>query len=193
MNTPVSQTIERETFSPLDEYYARTVVVPMGRPDTAAEMLRIAGEMVHPVHGLVIALVVSLGDSEQTAKVSSHVQDVIDEFRNTDAGHRVELVTEISVSISRGILDIARERNADVILLGVQRPTQGSVKLGTVVENVIATAPCGVLIYRSAVRAYFDRVVVPVDGSLPSTIAMKLAVSIALQHDIPAAADERSV
>lgn len=168
-----------------DEYYARTVVVPMGRPDTAAEMLRIAGEMVHPVHGLVIALVVSLGDAEQTNKVSDQVNDVIEEFRSTDAGHRVELVTEMSVSVSRGILDVARERNADVILLGFQRPTQGSVKLGTVVENVIATAPCGVLIYRSAVSSYFDRVVVPIDGSLPSVIALKLGVSFALQHDFP--------
>lgn len=157
----------------------------MGRPDTAAEMLRIAGEMVHPEHGLVIALVISLGDAEQTNRVSDQVNQVIEDFRNTDAGRRVELVTEISVSISRGILDVARERNTDVILLGVQRPTQGSVKLGTVVENVIATAPCGVLIYRSAVFSHFERVVVPIDGSLPSVIAMKLGVSFALQHTIP--------
>ena len=157
----------------------------MGRPDTAAEMLRIAGEMVHPVDGLVIALVISLGDAEQTKRVSDQVDQVVEDFRNTDAGHRVELLTEISVSISRGILDVARERNADVILLGVQRPTQGRVKLGTVVENVIAAAPCGVLIYRSAVSPRFDRVVVPVDGGLPSVIAMKLGVSFALQHSIP--------
>ena len=65
------------------------------------------------------------------------------------------------------------------------RRRRGQVKLGTVVENVIATAPCGVLIYRSAARPYFRRVVVPVDGSLPSTVAMKLGVSFALQHDIP--------
>jgi len=181
----ISQTLDPETFSPHDEYYAGTVVVPMGRPDTAAEMLRIAGEMVHPVHGLVIALVISLGDAEQANRVSNQVNQVIEDFRITDAGHRVELVTEIAVSISRGILDVARERNADVILLGVQRPTQGSVKLGTVVENVIAAAPCGVLIYRSAVSPHFDRVVVPVDGSLPSVIAMKLGVSFALQHTIP--------
>ena len=157
----------------------------MGRPDTAAEMLRIAGEMVHPVDGLVIALVISLGDAEQTNRVSDQVNQVVEDFRNTDAGHRVELVTEISVSISRGILDVARERNTDVILLGVQRPTQGRVKLGTVVENVIAAAPCGVLIYRSALSPRFDRVVVPVDGGLPSVVAMKLGVSFALQHTIP--------
>ena len=148
-------------------------------------MLRIAGQMVHPVDGLVIALVISLGDAEQTVTVSDHANQVIEDFRNTDAGHQVELVTEIAVSISRGILDVARERNADVVLLGVQRPTQGSVKLGTVVENVIATAPCGVLIYRSAASPQFDRVIVPIDGSLPSVIAMRLGVSFALQHTIP--------
>lgn len=185
MNLSISQTVELESLAAPEEYYARTVVVPMGRPDTAAEMLRIAGQMVHPVHGLVIALVISLGDAEQTKRVSDQVNQVVEDFRNAVSGRRVELVTEMAVSVSRGILDVARERNADVILLGVQRPTQGRVKLGTVVENVIATAPCGVLIYRSAVSPRYDRVVVPIDGSLPSVIAMKLGASIATQHAIP--------
>ncbi|MYE26963.1 MAG: TIGR00341 family protein [Chloroflexi bacterium] len=185
MKFHITQTLDLDSPQTLEEYYAKTVVVPMGRPDTAAEMLRIAGEMVHPAEGLVIALVISLGDAEQTNRFSDQIQDVIEAFRNTDAGHKVDVVTEMAVSVSRGILDVARERNADVILLGVQRSTQGSVKLGTVVENVIATAPCGVLIYRSAESSYFDRVVVPIDGTLPSAIAMKLAVSFALQHDVP--------
>ena len=184
MKFHISQTIGEDSLAPQEESYAETVVVPMGRPDTAAEMLRIAGEMVHPSQGLVIALVISLGDAEQTYRLSDQIQDVIETFRYTDAGHKVEVVTEIAVSVSRGILDVARERNADVILLGVQRSTQGSVKLGNVVENVIATAPCGVLIYRSSPSSHFDRVVVPIDGTLPSVIAMKLAVSFALQHNI---------
>ncbi len=185
MKFHITQTVGEDSLRPQEDYYAKTVVVPMGRPDTAAEMLRIAGEMVHPSQGLVIALVISLGDAEQTNRLSDQIQDVIDAFRNTDAGHKVEVVTEIAASVSRGILDVARERNADVILLGVQRSTQGSVKLGTVVENVIATAPCGVLVYRNALDNHFDRVVVPIDGALPSVIAMKLGVSFALQHAIP--------
>ena len=184
MKFHISQAVSEDSLAPHEDYYAKTVVVPMGRPDTAAEMLRIAGEMVHPSQGLVMALVISLGDAEQTNRFSNQIQDVIEAFRNTDAGHKVEVVTEIAVSVSRGILDVARERNADVILLGVQRSTQGSVKLGTVVENVIATAPCGILIYRSAVSNCFDRVVIPIDGTLPSVIAMKLGVSFALQHNI---------
>lgn len=185
MKFHITQTFDQDSVLAHEEYYAKTVVVPMGRPDTAAEMLSIAGEMVHPAEGLVIALVISLGDAEQTNRFSDQIQDVIETFRNTDAGHKVEVVTEMAVSVSRGILDVARERNADVILLGVQRSTQGKVRLGTVVENVIATAPCGVLVYRSAVSPYFDRVVVPIDGTLPSAIAMKLGVSFALQHAIP--------
>ena len=143
-------------------------------------MLRLAGEMVHPADGLMIALVISLGDAELTNKVSSQVSSVIEEFRKTDRGHQVEMVTEISVSISRGILDVDRERNADLIILGMRRSTQRQVKLGTVVKNVIATAPCGPLIYRSAASPEFARVVIPVDGSLPSTAAVKLGLSLAL-------------
>lgn len=171
---------------PDEDYYAQIVVVPVGRPDTAVEMLRLATELVHPEHGLVIALVVSLGDVEQANKVSTQLRRTIEEWDDMKGGPLVEVVTEIAVSVSRGILDVARERNADVIILGVQRSAPGEVKLGTVVENVIATAPCGVLIYRSAATTVFGRVVIPVDGSLSSTIAVKLGLSLAQQHDIPA-------
>lgn len=170
---------------PEEDYYSRTVVVPLGRPDTAVEMLNLAGEIAHPSEGLVIALVVSLGDIEEASKISAGLSQVIEDFRNADRGHRVELVTEMAVSVSRGILDVARERNADVIILGVQRSIQQQVKLGTVVENVIATAPCGVMIYRSSLSPSFSRVVIPIDGSLAATAATKLGHSIALQHEIP--------
>ncbi len=174
-----------ETPLPVHNYYARTAVVPLGRPDTAVNMLRIAGEIVHPGEGLVIALVISLGNVEHTATVSDELQEIIDEFSHTGGERRVELVTEMADSVSRGILDIARERGSDVIILGVQQSTQGQVKLGTVVENVIATAPCGVLIYRQSHSPGYDQVVVPVDGRLAAAHAVRLGVSLAIQHSIP--------
>ena len=149
-------------------------------------MLRLAAELVHPENGLVIALVVSLGDAEQANRVSTELRQTIEEWDDLESGTLVEVVTEIAVSISRGILDVARERSANVIILGVQESLQHRVRLGTVVENVIATAPCGVLIYRSASTPTFKRVVIPVDGSLESTIAVKLGLALAQQRDIPA-------
>ena len=166
-------------------YYARTAVVPLGRPDTAVDMLRIAGEIVHPSEGLVIALVISLGNVEQTATVSDELQAIIQEFSHAGSEQRVELVTEMAESVSRGILDVARERGSDVIILGVQRWDQGQVKLGTVVENVIAAAPCGVLIYRQSHSPSYDQVVVPVDGRLAAANAVRLGISLAIQHSIP--------
>lgn len=174
---------EHEIILPKDNYYAKTVLIPIGRPDTAAQMLQLAGELVHPTEGLVIALVVALGDTELANKVTEEVQEVIENFRNAGEGHNVELVTEVAVSISRGILDVARERNTDVIILGVNQAIRRQVKLGTVVENVIAAAPCGVLIYRSSNSPSFNRIVIPVDGTAQSTIAMKLGVSLALQNN----------
>jgi uncharacterized hydrophobic protein (TIGR00271 family) len=171
-----------EIVLPEDNYYAKTVLIPIGRPDTAAQMLELAGELVHPTEGLVIALVVALGDTELANKVTEEVEEVIENFRNAGEGHNVELVTEVAVSISRGILDVARERNTDVIILGVNQSARRQVKLGTVVENVITAAPCGVLIYRSATSPTFNRVVIPVDGTVQSTTAMKLGVSLALQN-----------
>ncbi len=167
---------------PQDHYYAKTVVVPIGRPDTASQMLELAGEMVHPSEGLVIALVIAMGDAEAANKVTDDVHQVIEDFRSAGEGHNVELVTEIAVSISRGILDVARERNADVIILGVQQWTRRQVKLGTIVENVIATAPCGVLVYRRSDSPSFSRVVIPTDGTIQSTTAMRLGISLAIQH-----------
>lgn len=167
---------------PEDNYYAKTVLVPIGRPDTATQMLELAGSLVHPTDGLVIALVVALGDTELANKVTDEVEQTIENFRSAGEGHHVEMVTEIAVSISRGILDVARERGVDVIMLGVQQSARRQVKLGTVVENVIGSAPCGVLIYRASTSPNFNRVVIPVDGTVQSTIAMKLGVSLALQH-----------
>lgn len=171
-----------QTPMPQEHYYAKTVVVPIGRPDTAARMLELAGEMVHPQNGLVIALVIAMGDTETANKVTDDVHQVIENFRSAGEGHNVELVTEIAVSVSRGILDVARERNADVIILGVKQSTRRQVKLGTVVENVIAAAPCGVLVYRQSDSPSFNRVVIPIDGTIQSATAMKLGVSLALQH-----------
>lgn len=181
--TEKSESVEvQQAPMPQNNYYAKTVLVPIGRPDTASQMLELAGELVHPTNGLVIALVVALGDSELANKLTDEVQETIENFRSDGEGHNVELVTHVAVSISRGILDVARERHTDVIILGVQQSARRQVKLGTVVENVISTAPCGVLIFRTSTSPNFNRVVIPVDGTVQSTIAMKLGVSLALQH-----------
>ena len=163
--------------------YARVVLVPVSNPATAPHLLELATTLVHPEEGRVIALIVSLGDAEAEAKSIETLEPICQQLQEDD--HPVELMTEIATSISRGILDAAREETADLLILGLQQPTRGEVVMGTIVESVIETAPCDVLIYRGAQNADFNRVVVPVDGSLSARVAVRLGVMVAAGYDRP--------
>ncbi len=161
--------------------FANTVLVPVANPDTAPALLEIALALANPDGGKVIALIVSLGAAEDAEKQIAVIEPIINSL--IEQGYPVELLTVIATSISRGILDTAREIGADLLVLGLKEPSQGHVQLGTVVENVIETAPCDVMVYRAARDPRFERIVVPMDGSMPASIAVNMASLLAVSYD----------
>ncbi|MEL6151340.1 MAG: universal stress protein, partial [Chloroflexota bacterium] len=102
--------------------------------------------------------------------------------RDKDLPYTLEFVTRTANAIARGILDQARENGAELILVGVQQPKRGEVALGTVVQAVLSAAPCDVLVYRYSESPYFDRIVVPVDGTPPSRMAVRMGIIVANAH-----------
>ena len=160
----------------------KTIIVPVARPDSAIQMLKLAHAMINVEKGRIIALTIALSDSEQIHTVNKEITPVIEELQEQDLP--VELLTEISTSISRGILDAIREHNADILIMGVNQPDRQQVKLGTVVENVIQTAPCDVVIYRLSQFSNIGRVIVPIDGDSHDTVALQLGVSLAKNLDV---------
>lgn len=158
---------------------ARLVVVPVARPDTAQHMLEIATSLIDREEGQVVALMVALGDTEKASRTSDALTPVIESFQRE--GYHVELVTEIATSVSRGILDAARERGADMIVLGVEKSDHHEVRLGKIVENVLQAAHCDVLIYRLSDSPAFDRIVVPIDGSQQAAVALHTGVMLSRQ------------
>ncbi|MCB9450124.1 MAG: TIGR00341 family protein [Anaerolineaceae bacterium] len=163
--------------------YAKVVLVPVANPATAPHMLHLGSIMAHPANGRVIALIVSLGDPESLAKSASQLEPIVAEFQ--EAGHPVELVTEVATSIARGILDVARDTMADLVILGIMKPTRGQAAMGTIAEGVIATAPCDVLVYRHATKTEFSRIIVPVDGTLVSRVAARTGILLANGYGKP--------
>lgn len=159
----------------------RVVLVPVANPRTAPTLLRLASELADPQEGKIIALTVSLGDVEAEAKSIEALEPIVKDFQ--EQGYTCVLETEIATSISRGILDAAREHAADLLIIGLQHPTRGQVALGTVAESVIETAPCDVLIYRAAQNVDFRRVVVPVDGTLAAKVATRTGLQIAQRRN----------
>lgn len=166
-----------ENKRPRPQFFKR-ILVPIARPDTAAQMLELATALIDPEDGIVIALTVGINDEgEKTAERMEAIEPIIAEFEH------VELVTQIASSITRGILDGAREQGADALIMGVHRSDRREVELGVVVENIIQAAPCNVLIYRTGLHNNFERVVVPLDNNSMTGMALHLGTLLAVSQD----------
>ena len=167
--------------------YAHRILVPVSNPETAPKFLRLAASLSHPEDGKVIALKVSVGDTETEAQSTKELKPIVDEMK--EEGHNIDLVTTRAVSPARGILDEVRELNADLLILGVQRPKRGEVVIGTVAENVARTAPCDVLIYRAGEGTFdYKRVAVWANGSEAAQVAASVSLLIANARDVKAEA-----
>jgi uncharacterized hydrophobic protein (TIGR00271 family) len=79
-------------------------------------------------------------------------------------------------TVARGILDVVRESGAELILLGVQQHGKGEVRVGVVAQSVMSAAPCDVLVYRYSTSPEFNRILVPVDGSPASRMAVRMGI-----------------
>ncbi|MFW5748148.1 MAG: TIGR00341 family protein [Chloroflexota bacterium] len=158
--------------------YADVVVVPVANPSTAADLLHVAGSLVDPENGKIVAVSVSLGDAEKQAGITDDMKAVIDNVKAE--GLNIELKTVVSTSVSRGILDQVRETGADLLLIGIKQSQRGRIELGTVVENVMETAPCDVLIYRWAKQPDYQRIVIPIDRVPEARVALRIGMRLAM-------------
>jgi Kef-type K+ transport system membrane component KefB/nucleotide-binding universal stress UspA family protein len=115
-------------------------------------------------------------------RAPGNVSDQIEAIRALAHGKSLELAQASGPGIARAICDEAR-RGCDVILIGSgEGPSIG----GPVVEQVVGAAPCHVAIMKApSAGSNYRRILVPVDGS----IASRLAVELALRYAEATAAD----
>ena len=163
--------------------YFRKVVVPVSNPATVPHMLQLALSLIDPddEESCVYALTVSI-EGESISERLEHIEPIIKAFNSQ--GHHVELVTQIATSITRGILDGAREHGAEALIIGVFKSDKGQVKVGSLVENVVAAAPCNVLVYRPGATVKFNRVVVPIDDNRSNPAALRTGVLLAKSNHV---------
>jgi len=162
---------------------AKRVVVPLANPATARGLLDLALTLVEPERGEVIGVVVLKGDVESEADVLEKIEQIIDAYKSAD--RPVSLRTPRASNIARGILDAAHENAADLLVLGLHRRGQNQVDLGQIAKNVLATAPCDVVLYRPGRSSRVSRVVVPADGTQPAQAAGRVGLRLAAYYDAP--------
>jgi nucleotide-binding universal stress UspA family protein len=111
---------------------------------------------------------------------------VVEKF--TDQGFKIRVSTTRSTSSSRGILDVARENMASLLVLGIAKPSRSDVSLGPVAESVLPAAPCPVLLFRPGETTEYERVVIPVTSRPHSRFTSRLAMTLGQQQDLPVSA-----
>ncbi len=165
---------------------AERILVPVANPATAENLLRLALSLVEP-DGRVIAAYVTLHGAGPDPQPLQELQAIVDALQAE--GAPVSLVTDAATSIPRGILDVAQEQTADLILVGVRGQQDGRLVLGPVAEAVARTAPCNVLIYRGMQPLHegkgYRQVIVPADGSRHSRLAARIGLRFARLIEAP--------
>jgi uncharacterized hydrophobic protein (TIGR00271 family) len=159
------------------------VVVPILELSSFPPLIDMASSLACPEDGRVVALFVAMGEPEQIAFSLREIDSVIEPLR--EDGRPVELLVHTSSSITRGILDVARELGADLLVLDARLPAEGGAKLGTVAENVIPVSPCPVILFRPGESAAVGRIVVPILEGHRARSASQLATVLGQRLDRP--------
>src|SRR6266849_1653592 len=116
-------------------------------------LVPLAGTSVDPD---VIRVAAALGKASRAEIIAIHVIEVrwnmlLDDATKVaeQAGAKIETELLQAREAAAAIIDTARERKADLVVLGMPyRKRLGRVYVGRTVENVYIGAPCAVLAYR---------------------------------------------
>ena len=134
----------------------RRIIVPLGGTAVDADVIKIAATLAKPNKAQIIAIHVievrwNLALDAILDAETERGEVLLDEAAKVAQGSGVTIETELlqARDAAAAIIDTARERKADLILLGMPyRRRLGVVAVGRTVEHVYKGAPCAVLAYR---------------------------------------------
>lgn len=164
---------------------AQTVLIPVANPDVVPALTQLASRMMVGSGGHIIVLHVVTLDDETTLSVNPAFRQAVDQMVNGRDGISAEFITHPAVTIEDGILQMASQFQADLILLGLSYSVRGQVELGRVVETIAECAPCNVAVLRSRSSLDVERIVVPVGGSIASQVILEMGVRLSKGFDLP--------
>ncbi|ELY60472.1 UspA domain-containing protein [Natronococcus amylolyticus DSM 10524] len=169
------------------------LLVPVANPETSDRLLDTAIDLAtdRDLEILVLSVVtvpmqVPLGDARHQFDVDDQEALVADAVERA-TGYGVAAVGRVRFgrSVADGIRGVATDESVDAILLGWRgRPRRRDVVLGSYIDDVLADAPCDVLVKRiDRDRRAVSSVLVPVAGGPNTEFAAETAGALARAHD----------
>ncbi len=157
-----------------------TVVVPVYNPQTEFRLLALAAMIAQYEQGQVVPLVVALAqsqmDSPELARAIAHGRQQLEAAKtiNDSFSVRLDPTLRIDYSVPKAICHVSREKNANLIVLGVSRHSTFGASLGavnSVHDDVLWSAHCPVIVARLlASHTTFKHILLPVENPSPLTI-----------------------
>jgi nucleotide-binding universal stress UspA family protein len=134
----------------------RRILVPLAGASVDADVIRIAAALAKPTRAEVLAVHVievrwNLALDAVLEAETERGEVLLEDATKVAAQAGVKLETELlqAREAAAAIIDTARDREADLILLGMPfRRRMGRVYVGKTVTEVYVGAPCAVLAYR---------------------------------------------
>lgn len=134
----------------------KRILVAVGGTSVDPDVLRLAVSLAKPVKAEVTAIHVievrwNLPLDAVLERELDHGEELLAGVAKVaeQAGQRIETELLQAREAAAAIIDTARERAADLVLLGMPYRTRlGKVHVGRTVQNVYVGAPCAVLAYR---------------------------------------------
>ncbi|XVH33484.1 amino acid permease (plasmid) [Haloferacaceae archaeon DSL9] len=162
------------------------VLVPIANPETAERLVRMGSTIARRNNGeLLLTTVVTVPPQTPIEEGSELVEDQRELLADAAAFAPDDVPVHRTVTIGRrvgrSIVNIARQRDSDLVVLGWrgQRKRLSDYVLGSTIDVVVDEAPCDVVVTKVTGTERPAKVLVPTDGGPHAAFAEEIAAAFA--------------
>jgi len=167
------------------------ILIPVANPATAEDLVRIGADLMDPRTGELTALGivevpedVALSDGATLARQARRLlQKVLD---YAPQGTRIRPLVRIGRRAAEGIVETAREIDADLLIFGWGGRAGGKggpAIFSPTIDAVVRESPCDIAVVKQRPFGEVRRILVPVRGGPHAELALEFADAIARRHD----------
>ena len=171
----------------------RNIVIPLANPRTAADLVRIGGALLEEGGALTALSIVEvpegvqLSDGATRARQARRLLQRVLEF--VPEGVDLRTVVRIGRRADEGIVELAAEEEADLILFGWGGPMRGQpdeasdAVFSPTIDEVIRDRPCDIAVVKQRGVSDIKRIITPVRGGPHAELSMRYAVALSTAFD----------
>ena len=166
------------------------VLVPIANPTNVIPLIDLASAIAKENDGEIIVMrVVSLPEQAPTSRETSYVER---ERRILERAHihanskgvKISSLVRIGRNPARAILETARERHCDLIVLGWKGYTSTANRiLGEIVDDVVKLARADIMLVKLVSEMKFKNILLPTTGGIHARLAERYTAPIASAYN----------